>query len=978
MTRKVVSPIALDKSINTTEQTPRNIADVLAQQLAAIKTAIESGNGNLEAAFVCYYGVTTATQIKNAIEDGKVPYFYYNGVVAQLWKVETDKYTFRTTNTRSVEGQTILDVVDYVVNGSVWSTVTREVSGGSSSGQSYIASVNSLADFDTTGKSGMQDLISVANVPADGVYQVSVMLHITPKTASATKSDLVLQFTSSDNTGWPSHTFHAVVDDSQTFAQQLSFSTSVSLKAGQNTLRIQCGDLNTEYLAFVDELTVAQLVNGVYHNGDDFADAHTLPEAPGLNNDDGFLVDGLMGGPRFMPWSTLANILAAMFAIVEQLLNVSSPGRMFAITDADGRVLFDIDSSGNFIGENVKTHLVEFLTEFIPNFFKTAESQNAFAVVDSSNKILFSIDKFGRLSIDDQVRDDILEFFNRRVFGQVFSIVDSSGTIVFSIDENGRLSIDDQVHEDIDSHFLSETGMAFAIVDKDKKLLLGVDKEGVLHSTPIEDFVDEKLSSLDTMDYSYVDEKVLDEKTRAETAEQDLAEAIENINPTQVVGGQNNPDEEFLTSINDKVTLKNINNLINGMKIVYIRKLDNPLDVITNENTCYIITFNHSLSNETLEFPEGCALIFKGGCLYDGTINGNETFIYSYTENCFGTSLDFSGSFVMPLIKSSYFMGRGNANEFKKISTLLSDDVFNKIIFEPGNYYFLPVSDNDKLVTLKSNTEVIVDGNIETETNRFPHNYIFYANQKKNIFVHGAGKLSGDTDTHDYSTITSSHEWCHGFEFVATDAVEINGLYIEKFPGDAIEAAGNNQKFSNLKIDHCGRQGISILTAGNVVVENCIISNIYRTPPKAAIDIEPYTDVHAENISIKNVMFENCMGLDLCWCDRVIVENIRFKGSKFLLLKDVTNIVINNVFGENITMGQNTILSEGVVKNVILDNLIFDTQSLLYVQLNGVKIGTNCNFGSNAVISSGPAIGSQRVQGGQFYQFFNGTSWQDF
>src|SRR5574344_96784 len=269
MKRKVVSPIALDKSINTTEETPRNIADVLAQQLEGIKTAIESGNGNLEAAFVCYYGVTTATQIKDAIENGKVPYFYYNGVVAQLWKVETDKYTFRTTSTRSVEGQTILDVVDYVVNGSVWSTVTREVSGGSSSGQPYITSVNSLADFDTTGKSGMQDLVSVANVPADGVYQVSVMLHITPKTASATKSDIVLQFTSSDNTGWPSHTFHAVVDDSQTFAQQLSFSTSVSLKAGQNTLRIQCGGLNTEYLVFVDELTVAQLVNGVYHNKDD-------------------------------------------------------------------------------------------------------------------------------------------------------------------------------------------------------------------------------------------------------------------------------------------------------------------------------------------------------------------------------------------------------------------------------------------------------------------------------------------------------------------------------------------------------------------------------------------------------------------------------------------------------------------------------------------------------------------------------------
>lgn len=269
MTRKVVSPIALDKSINTTEETPRNIADVLAQQLEGIKTAIETGNGNLEAAFVCYYGVTTATQIKNAIEDGKVPYFYYNGVVAQLWKVETDKYTFRTTNTRSVEGQTILDVVDYVVNGSVWSTVTSEVSGGSSSGQPYIVSMKSLADFDTTGYSGMHSVLSVDNVPADGVYQLSVMLHITPKTASATKSDLVFHFTSGDGTGWPNHTFHSVVDDSQTFAQQLSFSTSVSLKAGQNTLRIKCGDLNTEYLVFVDELTIAQLVNGVYHNKDD-------------------------------------------------------------------------------------------------------------------------------------------------------------------------------------------------------------------------------------------------------------------------------------------------------------------------------------------------------------------------------------------------------------------------------------------------------------------------------------------------------------------------------------------------------------------------------------------------------------------------------------------------------------------------------------------------------------------------------------
>lgn len=346
MTRKVVSPIALDKSINTTEQTPRNIADVLAQQLAAIKTAIESGNGNLEAAFVCYYGVTTATQIKEAIDDGKVPYFYYNGAVAQLWKVETDKYTFRTTNTRSVEGQTILDVVDYVVNGSVWSTITREVSGGSSSGQSYIASVNSLADFDTTGHSGMHSVLSVNNVPADGIYQLSVMLHITPKTASATKSDLVLQFTSSDNTGWPSHTFHAVVDDSQTFAQQLSFSTSVSLKAGQNTLRIQCSGLNTNYLVFVDELTLAQLVNGVYHNGDDFEEVNDLLPADSFNEGDNFLVVSPTS-KRKMSYEVLMELISQYVFSGNKFYVTENKEYSFAIIDSNNVFLFGIKYDGS-------------------------------------------------------------------------------------------------------------------------------------------------------------------------------------------------------------------------------------------------------------------------------------------------------------------------------------------------------------------------------------------------------------------------------------------------------------------------------------------------------------------------------------------------------------------------------------------------------------------------------------------------------
>lgn len=42
----VTKPMALDRSMNTTEQSPRNIADVLAQELANIASAIGGGGGS--------------------------------------------------------------------------------------------------------------------------------------------------------------------------------------------------------------------------------------------------------------------------------------------------------------------------------------------------------------------------------------------------------------------------------------------------------------------------------------------------------------------------------------------------------------------------------------------------------------------------------------------------------------------------------------------------------------------------------------------------------------------------------------------------------------------------------------------------------------------------------------------------------------------------------------------------------------------
>lgn len=957
MTRKVVSPIALDKSINTTEQTPRNIADVLAQQLAAIKTAIESGNGNLEAAFVCYYGVTTATQIKDAIEDGKVPYFYYNGSVAQLWKVETDKYTFRTTNTRSVEGQTILDVVDYVVNGSVWSTITSEVSGGSSSGQSYIASVNSLADFDTTGKSGMQDLISVANVPADGVYQVSVMLHITPKTASATKSDLVFHFTSGDGTGWPNHTFHAVVDDSQTFAQQLSFSTSVSLKAGQNTLRIQCGNLNTEYLVFVDELTLAQLVNGVYHNGDDFDEVHTLTEAIDFNNDDGVLVDGATGGPRFMFWKTLAAKVLSFFGINKK----SNEEYLYALTDTNGAFLFGIKEDGSVEwSKGVPTPLKIILDGIVEGLNSKENSVNGKSLIDSifANGVSFkSNEEYIFALVDDEERLLVGLTYDGKFYAPSF--VDGS-----LVNNNFSKAVSSSISKDY----------TYVLVGQNNEVLFGVKYDGSVVCDSLINEVKKIIKDSGGASKNYVDSAVEAEKQRAENAEQGLQDAIDNIQPTTVIGGENNPDNIFLTEKNSAITLKDVDDNLYGQNIVFVPKGANLSEVLSSPNTSYILRFSYNLNGD-VTIPQNCVLIFEGGCVYGGSLIGNKTRIV-YNGPIFASNVTIGGTWDVKTISSNMLVSPSETNSLLKLLPLLSDNVKNEFVIETGNFTLNARNESDTLIALKSNTLLRIDGSVSLNPNGYTHYNIVYAENKTNIEITGVGKLEGDADDHDYSSVSSTHEWGMCIEIRNSNNINIHDITLKNATGDGIEISGNNIKIYNIDVDHCGRQGVSVLTAENVSIDNVIINDIYRTAPKAAIDIEPYTGVIAKNISIKNAKISNCSGIQILYCDGVIVENVQATDCDILFQgTDAKNVLINQVEYEgDTTPSPNFFIFDNNCDNIYVDFLDISPDTQVTINIDNVKFGYNMSFNANVSVSGNPEQGTMKYDNGK-YILFNGVSW---
>lgn len=84
------------------------------------------------------------------------------------------------------------------------------------------------------------------------------------------------------------------------------------------------------------------------------------------------------------------------------------------------------------------------------------------------------------------------------------------------------------------------------------------------------------------------------------------------------------------------------------------------------------------------------------------------------------------------------------------------------------------------------------------------------------------GTLLGDKDTHDYKTISGSHEWCIGVAFNDSENCELNNVTVKNFPGYGISSSlGKNISDlgvtkSNLEIGSISEKGILTNTTSTI------------------------------------------------------------------------------------------------------------------------------------------------------------------
>ena len=138
---------------------------------------------------------------------------------------------------------------------------------------------------------------------------------------------------------------------------------------------------------------------------------------------------------------------------------------------------------------------------------------------------------------------------------------------------------------------------------------------------------------------------------------------------------------------------------------------------------------------------------------------------------------------------------------------------------------------------------------------------LFSAAGKRNIRLIGPGATlrmrRADYDGPDYQRA----EWRHVLKFHGCTGITVEGLTLAESGGDGIYlgagpggAPCKDVVIRDVICDRNYRQGISVISAENLLIERCLLKGTAGTPPAAGIDFEP----NAANERLVNCVMRDC------------------------------------------------------------------------------------------------------------------------
>jgi hypothetical protein len=141
-------------------------------------------------------------------------------------------------------------------------------------------------------------------------------------------------------------------------------------------------------------------------------------------------------------------------------------------------------------------------------------------------------------------------------------------------------------------------------------------------------------------------------------------------------------------------------------------------------------------------------------------------------------------------------------------------------------------------------------------------------NQCQGVTIRGKKSDAGDLPVvrmlkDDYqSAAYDKSEWRHGLAFFGCRGVRLEDLRVEQTGGDGIYLGTASDKMPNRDVVVRGvdcnanhRQGISVISAENLLIDRCLLRNTRGTAPQAGIDFEPNDPADV----LINCVVKNCI-----------------------------------------------------------------------------------------------------------------------
>lgn len=178
-------------------------------------------------------------------------------------------------------------------------------------------------------------------------------------------------------------------------------------------------------------------------------------------------------------------------------------------------------------------------------------------------------------------------------------------------------------------------------------------------------------------------------------------------------------------------------------------------------------------------------------------------------------------------------------------------------------------------LTIPSNREIVLQPGVVVLAKRGEFrgtgDSLFRAHDASNITVRGYGATLRMHKRDYQQEPYAKAEWRMGLCFSGCTNVRIEGLRIESSGGDGIYIGATGQQpyckdvvIRDVVCWDNHRQGISVIGADNLLIENSVFANTWGTAPGAGIDLEPDNkEERLVNIVVRDCVFEDNEGHEI-------------------------------------------------------------------------------------------------------------------